>query len=69
MPVDIRDPPDETSALLGDNNNASYVDCIAESITGYDVNNANDTPVPEELPSIQLIVVLLAVWVRYAQCI
>lgn len=62
MPVDIRDPTDETSALLRGNNNA-----IAENITGYDVNN--DTPVPEELPSIQLVVVLLAVWVRYARFI
>lgn len=53
--------PDETSALLGDNNSVSHVD----GITGRrDVNNADDTPIPEELPLVQLIVVLLAVWVR-----
>lgn len=61
MPANIRCPADETSALLGDNNNASHVDDTTER---YDVNNADDTPIPEELPSVQLIVVLLAVWVR-----
>lgn len=64
MPGDIRDPqPDETSALLGGGNNtvASYVDGIAERIT--DANNVDETPIPEELPSVQLIIVLLSVWV------
>lgn len=53
--------PDEASALLGDNNNVSHVDGITER---RDVNDADDTPISEELPSLQLIVVLLAVWVR-----
>lgn len=53
--------PDETSALLGGNNSVSHVDGITER---RDVNNADDTPIPKELPSLQLIVVLLAVWVR-----
>lgn len=65
MPGGIRDPqPDETSALLRGGNNttvASYVDDIAERIT--DANNVDETPIPEELPSVQLIIVLLSVWV------
>lgn len=65
MPDDIRDlQPSETSALLENNNNptvASYVNGITERERG--VNNVDDTPIPEELPSVQLILVLLAVWV------
>lgn len=65
MPGDIQDPqPGETSALLKDNNSptvASYVDDITER--ERHVDNVDDTPIPEELPSVQLILVLLAVWV------
>lgn len=64
MPDNIRDlQPSETSALLGNVDNptvASYADGITERER---VDNVDDTPIPEGLPSVQLIFVLLAVWV------